>query len=392
MFSHTHSKPACVPRILIAEDDVLQSAVLQATLKTRGYDPEIVRDGLEAVRRLCTSHYDVALIDYHLPEVDGLAAARLMQDLVRAEDRPMLIALTAAEAGLRERTQLFGGTPFDSIVSKQNGLPALLSAIDATLASRAAQHALALADAERQQRRRRWRATLAALPPLTMVAAFAAAFIWANSTLQHVDAASASAQRSSMLSADTSALLNAVADAEASHNAYIATGSSARREMFEADVQHLERLLVSPTPLTAEGLPGFGTDAAPQAIIEQRLATLMQEAQTQTSLTNSAAVVSADAWQGASASLRRWASSAVNLSQEAVMAGLESAHHNVVPVLIVLAGGVLYAMWNVVGAVQRRWRKEQWNSIVMASTRYRAAPRTNLMKPSVPPLLIQHGS
>ena len=82
-------------RILVVEDDGLQQQVLKSALENRGYDIEVASDGLTAVRMLRTGGFDLALIDYHLPEMDGLTSARVLHDLM-PDERPKLIAVTAA--------------------------------------------------------------------------------------------------------------------------------------------------------------------------------------------------------------------------------------------------------------------------------------------------------
>ena len=51
------------PRILVAEDDVQQGALLQAALTKSGYEVDLVANGFEAVQRLRGRKYQVALLD-----------------------------------------------------------------------------------------------------------------------------------------------------------------------------------------------------------------------------------------------------------------------------------------------------------------------------------------
>jgi len=182
------------PRILIAEDDEVQGVALRTVLEQRGYQAEIVGDGLEAVRKLCVGDYDLALLDYQMPDVDGLVAARLIHGFLQNEDRPRLIALTAAAEGLQEKAAVSGGTPFDAVVSKDQGYPVLLDAIDISLCSATARRiALAARDAEAARERHR-RAPFAALPFLVMVAALAGAFAWTSAPLPQMDSVAPSVQ------------------------------------------------------------------------------------------------------------------------------------------------------------------------------------------------------
>jgi CheY-like chemotaxis protein len=92
------SRPNC---ILIVEDDSVQQAILRSALASRGYVVEVASDGLDAIRKVREGHYDLALVDYHLPEINGLATATLIRDFMGEAARPVLLALTAWPEGLK---------------------------------------------------------------------------------------------------------------------------------------------------------------------------------------------------------------------------------------------------------------------------------------------------
>jgi CheY-like chemotaxis protein len=348
------------PRILIAEDDDLQGALLRRALEARGYEAEIVTDGLQAVRRLRTGAYDLALLDYHLPEVDGLAAARLLHDHFTEADRPGLIAVTATAEGLSAKEGQTG-TSFDAVVSKRLGLAALLSVVESNLTTAAERHAGAVIARGRAavqeaaaKRRRRILAPLAAIPALTMVTAFAAAFGWGMASLSHVDAALDDAARTTTLSVNATALVGAVQDTETSQRSYLATGAQADLALFEADAQRVDQLLVAGATMAADGTPGLGT-AGPQDLISARLRILADEAQARHPTPIEGAPPLSPG-KGPAAQLRDWASSLVTGSQEAVLTGLDAVRHNLRPVLAILGFGILYGLGSAARAVQRRWR------------------------------------
>ena len=148
---HSLGKGINMPaRILIAEDDDLQGPVLRDALEGRGYTADIARNGLDAVRQLRTGRYDLAVIDYRIPDIDGLAAARLTHDLLGEFARPRLIAVTASADELNAQAKEGGDNAFDAVVSKDVGLPALLAVIDANLAS-GSELKVAIAAAERRR-------------------------------------------------------------------------------------------------------------------------------------------------------------------------------------------------------------------------------------------------
>jgi CheY-like chemotaxis protein len=131
-----------IPRILVVEDDEIQRSVLSAALGSEGYHIEFASDGLEAVRKIRRGGFDLALIDYALPEINGMAAAKLIAHLMGEGVRPNLIALTAWPDALKRQLGQ-AGRVFDKIVGKQEGLVALMAIVKNCLdcsARRVAEH------------------------------------------------------------------------------------------------------------------------------------------------------------------------------------------------------------------------------------------------------------
>ena len=121
-------------RILVVEDDQLQRSVLQSALRSRGYEVETASDGLDAVWRIRSGSYDLVLIDYLLPEIDGLATARLIIDLMGDAARPRMIALTARPDTVHDR-ESSSGNAFDDVITKSGNIPALLATVDQQMQS-----------------------------------------------------------------------------------------------------------------------------------------------------------------------------------------------------------------------------------------------------------------
>ena len=127
------------PRILVVEDDEMQRSVLKSVLEAYGFTVEVAVDGFQAFRiiRDCIFRdriFDLAVFDYQLPEVDGLATGRLISSFLKEDVRPRMIAFTAAPDHLAGRLAGDHGV-FDEIVAKSAGLSGLLATVGLQLRS-----------------------------------------------------------------------------------------------------------------------------------------------------------------------------------------------------------------------------------------------------------------
>lgn len=67
-------------RILIVEDDPSISKMIDSNLTIAGYETVCAMDGRQALDALATQHFDLALCDVMLPEVDGFELMPFMQE------------------------------------------------------------------------------------------------------------------------------------------------------------------------------------------------------------------------------------------------------------------------------------------------------------------------
>lgn len=66
--------------ILLAEDNEINQSVAEGMLKKLGYEVDIVANGSDAVNRCMVQHYDVILMDYHMPQMGGIEATQYIRD------------------------------------------------------------------------------------------------------------------------------------------------------------------------------------------------------------------------------------------------------------------------------------------------------------------------
>lgn len=103
-------------RVLVAEDDAALRSVLERGLKEQGYVVDAVADGTAALRYLRSYDYDVAVLDWRMPERTGL---EVVTEAREKGDRTPILMLTARDApsdrvaGLNSGADDYLVKPFD---------------------------------------------------------------------------------------------------------------------------------------------------------------------------------------------------------------------------------------------------------------------------------------
>ncbi|MGF1515317.1 MAG: response regulator [Elainellaceae cyanobacterium] len=114
-------------RILVAEDNLVNQQLMLLWLGKLGYRADMVGNGLEVLEAIARQTYDVVLMDVHMPEMDGLTAARTIRQTYDPASQPRIIAVTAdAIVGDREKCLVAGMDDYISKPIRMNELVAVL--------------------------------------------------------------------------------------------------------------------------------------------------------------------------------------------------------------------------------------------------------------------------
>jgi CheY-like chemotaxis protein len=108
--------PAPGRKVLVAEDSPITHELLKLLLNQRGHHVDIATDGQQALEALQSRDYDVALLDFHLPKMDGLQVAAALKKGANGRKLPRLIAITADVEGLLAHEE--NCENFDHIIPK----------------------------------------------------------------------------------------------------------------------------------------------------------------------------------------------------------------------------------------------------------------------------------
>jgi CheY-like chemotaxis protein len=120
-------------RVLVAEDNPTNQALVTALLTQKGHHVSVVGNGRLAADRAVLEPFDIILMDIQMPEMGGLEATAAIRDHERtAGGHVPIVALTArAMAGDREQCLAAG---MDAYVSKPLRADELFATIDSLVA------------------------------------------------------------------------------------------------------------------------------------------------------------------------------------------------------------------------------------------------------------------
>lgn len=74
--------PVCRARILIMEDDLGVGILLQKKMERMACSVEVARDGQEGLTMFANNTYDIVIVDYIMPIVNGLEVLKKLKDLI----------------------------------------------------------------------------------------------------------------------------------------------------------------------------------------------------------------------------------------------------------------------------------------------------------------------
>ncbi len=115
-------------KVLLAEDNQINAVLATTIIKRAGHSVEVAQNGAEAVDAAKNNHFDLILMDMHMPEVDGLEATRRIRRLDGPMRQAPIIALTAnAMAADRQKCIAAGMDDFLSKPFEPSDLTSLLA-------------------------------------------------------------------------------------------------------------------------------------------------------------------------------------------------------------------------------------------------------------------------
>lgn len=84
---------------MIVDDSRAMRLVMGRYLKSLGYEVTEAGDGREALNKLSAEggHFDLALVDWNMPEMDGLSLVRAVRQIPRLKDVRLMMVTSETE-------------------------------------------------------------------------------------------------------------------------------------------------------------------------------------------------------------------------------------------------------------------------------------------------------
>ncbi|MDP3350425.1 MAG: ATP-binding protein [Hydrogenophaga sp.] len=103
-------------RLLVAEDHPINLKYMNLLLDKMGHEAVFCGNGLEALELLKRQSFDAVLLDYHMPELDGISTAKAIRSMVGSSSTVKIMLVTADVVGeVKNRAEDAG---VDCFVSK----------------------------------------------------------------------------------------------------------------------------------------------------------------------------------------------------------------------------------------------------------------------------------
>ena len=132
-------KPACPPRVLIADDNPQGVELLEAYLSSSGYEIKTAADGEETLRQVKEWQPDLILLDIMMPKISGFEVCKRLRAEVATRDIAVLMITALDQPSDMERA-VEAGT--DDFLTKPINKTELLMRVRSVLKSRLSQQEL----------------------------------------------------------------------------------------------------------------------------------------------------------------------------------------------------------------------------------------------------------
>lgn len=115
--------------VLVVDDNATARDIMRTTLESMGFRVDTVRSGEEAISRCLLQTYEVALIDWKMPSMDGLETARQIQLQAKSQPKIFMVSAHANHEFITQIEQLALAGYISKPISASRMLDGIMNAI-----------------------------------------------------------------------------------------------------------------------------------------------------------------------------------------------------------------------------------------------------------------------
>lgn len=115
--------------VLVVDDNATARDIMRTTLESMGFRVDTVRSGEEAINRCLLQTYEVALIDWKMPNMDGLETARQIQLQAKSQPKILMVSAHANHEFITQIEQLALAGYISKPISASRMLDGIMNAI-----------------------------------------------------------------------------------------------------------------------------------------------------------------------------------------------------------------------------------------------------------------------
>jgi two-component system phosphate regulon response regulator PhoB len=115
-----------IPRILVIDDDPTIARIAKLSLKSKGYDVVVCEDTRSGLKELFREKTDLILLDYMLPEQNGLSFLKEIRSDPDLAEIPVIMVTTTGLGEVVQAAVLLGANDF---IAKPFNLQDLLNRV-----------------------------------------------------------------------------------------------------------------------------------------------------------------------------------------------------------------------------------------------------------------------
>jgi CheY-like chemotaxis protein len=94
------------PSVLVAEDDLIARTVFGGILRSLGCSVVTVENGQRAVEEFCAQPFDLLVLDWNMPMLDGMEVAKVIRSIERGgNDKRVSIVIISANLAANEKAR-----------------------------------------------------------------------------------------------------------------------------------------------------------------------------------------------------------------------------------------------------------------------------------------------